>query len=350
MTTLQALSLPLDGTNSQGAASTLGAKRPTAENVFVFVFDIDGTLTRSDTTRETLKRSGVDVSKFGAEMGKMIQGQGETKSPWDGDLAVFHLMGEMPHRPDLWADPKGPPVAITRKAMEETAQGFRDFHPGAEGFFDAMRRHVTEKYGDRIKVEFAAVSGSQRPIVENLSIAPKFDSISCANPLFDAAGNFSGASRGMNPVDKIEYALNIHKGLIGKGVPRDGNEAYLPATPARVPRSHMFYFGDGLTDVPVMKWVQEGGGLAVGIEGDYTPLLRKTGLDQVVPGDYRKESALFATATRELDTRADAFLRRQEAERGLGLDQSRDLANVPFRRPRESVPVPSAQLERDRVS
>ena len=68
----------------------------------------------------------------------------------------------------------------------------------------------------------------------------------------------------------------------------------------RIPFDHMIYFGDGLTDIPSMKLLQEQGGFTIAI---YTPEHEKQTLDLVkrniinfaCKADYSKGESLYQT-------------------------------------------------------
>ncbi|MDR3085238.1 MAG: haloacid dehalogenase-like hydrolase, partial [Christensenellaceae bacterium] len=68
----------------------------------------------------------------------------------------------------------------------------------------------------------------------------------------------------VNYTTKTQFLFRVNKGILD--VSRDDElNRYTPEDERRVPFRNMIYIGDGLTDLPCMKLVKEGGGVSIAV-------------------------------------------------------------------------------------
>ena len=96
---------------------------------------------------------------------------------------------------------------------------------------------------------------------------------------------------------KTQYLFRINKGVLSETNDEDLNSS-TPETEKYIPINNMIYFGDGSTDVPSMKVVQQNGGTTIAVFGDET---KKNKAEQLytdkranffVKADYSKGSRI----------------------------------------------------------
>ena len=66
---------------------------------------------------------------------------------------------------------------------------------------------------------------------------------------------------------KTQYLFRINKGVLTETNDEDLNSS-TPESEKYIPLENMVYFGDGSTDVPSMKVVQQNGGTTIAVFGD----------------------------------------------------------------------------------
>ena len=124
-------------------------------------------------------------------------------------------------------------------------------------------------YGKKhnIIVEHYIISSGVKEMIEGTKIAKEFKKIYACSFAYDEKGIAIWPARVVNYTTKTQYLFRINKGVLDEKNDFDLNRS-TPEDEKYIPFSNMVYFGDGLTDVPSMKVVQQNGGYTVAIYGD----------------------------------------------------------------------------------
>lgn len=92
----------------------------------------------------------------------------------------------------------------------------------------------------------------------------------------------------VNYTSKTQFLYRINKGVLDPTEHSRLNE-YIPEDEKRVPFGNMIYLGDGMTDVPCMKLVRNGGGHSIAVycekREQAVKLLRQKRVDYIFPAD-----------------------------------------------------------------
>ena len=108
-------------------------------------------------------------------------------------------------------------------------------------------------------------------------------------------------SRVINYTTKTQYLFRINKGVLQETNDFDLNRS-TPENEKYISFTNMIYIGDGMTDVPSMKVVQQGGGVAIAVydpkthkKKDALELKEKNRVDFMCEADYSKNSGIEKT-------------------------------------------------------
>lgn len=155
------------------------------------------------------------------------------------------------------------------------------------------------EYGKKhhVNVEHFVISSGLTDIIQGTSIAKEFKKVYACCYVYDKDGKVLWPSRLVNYTMKTQYLFRINKGVLAETNDEDLNSS-TPETEKYIPINNMIYFGDGSTDVPSMKVVQQNGGVTVAVFGDET---KKNKAEQLytdkranffVKADYSKGSRI----------------------------------------------------------
>ena len=125
------------------------------------------------------------------------------------------------------------------------------------------------EYGKKhhVTVEHYVISSGLTDIIKGTSIAKEFKKIYACTYVYDDKGNVLWPGRCVNYTMKTQYLFRINKGVLAETNDEDLNSS-TPDTEKYIPLQNMIYFGDGSTDVPSMKVVQQNGGTTIAVFGD----------------------------------------------------------------------------------
>lgn len=148
----------------------------------------------------------------------------------------------------------------------------RIYNPGVVEFLQALRNSGVKSY---------ILSSGAKAYLEQTEIAPFFTEICASTLTYDASGKVNGIESVMTPEQKTETLRKLARELSGDK--EDCRE--------------IVYFGDGPTDMDVMKLVKAHGGKNIMVNNDHSAeeVMKSTeeGLvDLVAPADFSKNSEI----------------------------------------------------------
>ncbi len=257
----------------------MSSERPRA----VFAYDFDGTLAPGNMQEHAFipDELGMDFTDFWAETKALARDQ-----RGDPILAYMHLMLEK-------AREKG--VELTAESWKKRGAHLPLF-PGVEGWFERQNARAAALDLD---LRHFIISSGNREIIEGSPIARHFERIYASAFMFDAAGDAIGPALAVNYTSKTQYLFRINKWTLEEWDEVGINKVI--AQDARpVPFDRIAFFGDGVTDIPIMRLVTDQGGAAVAV---YNPAstksmtaardLREDGrADLAGPADYSEGAPL----------------------------------------------------------
>jgi len=253
----------------------------------VFAYDFDGTLAPGNMQEHAFipDELGMPHAQFWAETYELAKAQ-----RGDGILAYMHLMLEK-------AREKG--VELSRESWRRRGASLRLF-PGVEDWFARQNRRA-EALG--LDLRHFIISSGNRELIEGTRIAGAFDRIYASAFMFDTRDDAVGAALAINYTGKTQYLFRINKWTLDEW-DNDGINAVQADRDRAVPFERIAFFGDGLTDIPVMRVMTDHGGHPVAVYDPETPIteaaadkLLKDGRARLAAGgDYREGSELDGLA------------------------------------------------------
>ena len=98
----------------------------------------------------------------------------------------------------------------------------------------------------------------------------------------------------VNYTSKTQFLFRINKGVLDVSNDEDLNR-FTPEAERPVPFHNMIFFGDGMTDIPIMRLTRRNGGRSICVYTDRQaalPLYQQGRVDFIAPADYREGSSL----------------------------------------------------------
>ena len=159
------------------------------------------------------------------------------------------------------------------------------FYPGVVEWFNRINNFAKEQ---NIIPHHYIVSSGIKEMIEGTKIKDEFEKIYACSFLYDENEIAKWPAVSVNYTNKTQFLYRINKGIY---------EVYdasindkMAEEDKKIPFSNMIYFGDGMTDVPCMKLVKDGGGHAISLyEEDNTlavKLLKDGRVNYVAKTDY----------------------------------------------------------------
>jgi hypothetical protein len=211
------------------------------------IYDFDKTLSPRDMQEFHYIRSlgYEDPGDFWKECGVFSQ-----KHNCDGILSYMYLMVS-----------KNP--QLTRKQLLEEGK-YVELYRGVSTWFERINAYGKKHH---VNVEHYVISSGLTDIIKGTSIAKEFKKIYACTYAYDEKGRILWPSRVVNYTMKTQYLFRINKGVLTETNDEDLNSS-TPEAEKYIPLENMVYFGDGSTDVPSMKVVQQNGGITIAVFGD----------------------------------------------------------------------------------
>jgi hypothetical protein len=253
----------------------------------VFAYDFDGTLAPGNMQEHAFipDELGMEHATFWAEAGKLAREQ-----RGDGILAYMHLMLAKARERDL---------ELSLESWRRRGASLPLF-PGVEDWF-ARQNARADALG--LDLRHFIISSGNRELIEGSPIAKWFERIYASAFMFDEKQDAMGIALAINYTSKTQYLFRINKWTLDEW----DNETINAVQADRdrpVPFDRIAFFGDGLTDIPVMRVMTDHRGHPVAVYDPDTPIteaaadkLLKDGRARLAAGgDYREGSHLDTLA------------------------------------------------------
>ncbi len=210
------------------------------------VYDFDKTLSPRDMQEfHYLQKLGYqDPNDFWKECGEFTR-----KHNCDGILSYMYLMAKK--------DPN-----LTQEELRKEGK-YIELYKGVDTWFKRINAYGRKHH---VTVEHYIVSSGLEDIIMGTSIAGEFKKIYACSYVYDAEGRPLWPNRVVNYTQKTQYLFRINKGVLDTTNDSDLNSS-TPEDQKYIKLSDMIYFGDGATDVPSMKVVQQNGGNTIAVFG-----------------------------------------------------------------------------------
>jgi len=266
----------------------------------VFAYDFDGTLAPGNMQEHAFipDELGMSHPDFWAETRSLAREQ-----RGDPILAYMHLM---------LAKARARNVELTEESWRLRGANLPLF-PGVDGWFERQNARAAEL---ELDLRHFIISSGNRELIEGSPIAGHFERIYASAFMFDEKGDAIGPALAVNYTSKTQYLFRINKWTL-----EEWDEVAINKVLAKderlVPFDRIAFFGDGLTDIPIMRLVTDQGGSAVAVYNPQSPKsmaaareLREDGRAHLAgPADYTEDSPLDCLAQAlltEMSARAHA--------------------------------------------
>lgn len=225
----------------------------------------------------------------------------------------------------------GHDISITKKDFNSLGKDIELF-PGVDTWFGRINKIAEEL---RIHVEHYIISAGLKEIIQGTSIAEFFKEIYASSFLYSASGEAYWPRQVVNYTTKTQYLFRINKNCLDLSDEDSVNE-YKEDEERRIPFTNFIYIGDSETDIPAMKIVKNGGGIAIGVYDPHTknmdkvmPLLKQKRIDFLTPADYSENSRIEQLVTKSLkkisESNALTRLNRRQKEMVENLKKAQNL-------------------------
>ena len=225
----------------------------------------------------------------------------------------------------------GHDISITKKDFNSLGKDIELF-PGVETWFERVNKIAQEAH---VNVEHYIISAGLKEIIQGTSIARFFKGIYASTFLYEASGKAYWPRQVVNYTTKTQYLFRINKNCLDLSDEDSVNE-YREDEERRIPFTNFIYIGDSETDIPAMKIVKNGGGIAIGVYNPETknmdkvmPLLKQKRIDFLTPADYSENSRIEQLVTKSLkkisESNALTRLNRRQKEMVENLKKAQNL-------------------------
>jgi phosphoserine phosphatase len=281
------------------------------QDTIAVVFDFDDTLA-PDSTSSFLHNLGLDVPEFWQKRVQPLIDAG-----WDPIPAYLYMMIK-----ESETRPEG--QRITRRALASWGSRIK-LYDGVTRIFSRLERHA-KVVASTISIEFYLISSGIGEILRATKVTKHFKDIWACDFNYNNRGEIVFPRNVVSFTDKTRYLFNISKGLTGpkhRGKPFDVNKKIAPQE-LRVPFDQMVFVGDGYTDVPCFSMLRKVDGVAIGVYdnksrekwGRAWGFIEDGRVSNLVPADYRKNSALENSLMMAIEAIGKRILVRQVTYQG----------------------------------
>lgn len=135
------------------------------------------------------------------------------------------------------------------------------FYPGVDTWFERINNFGKE---NGFEIEHYLISSGILEIIEGNEIAKKFKKIFASCYHYDENGFADWPLSVVNYTNKTQFIYRINRGILNNVDDKILN-GYIPREKRVIPYKNMIYIGDGFTDVPSMKTMNEKKGYAVAV-------------------------------------------------------------------------------------
>lgn len=164
--------------------------------------------------------------------------------------------------------------------------------PGVTTWFQRVNDFGTDR---DVIIEHYIISSGLKEIIEGTPIAKEFKRVYAAEFVYNERGVPVWPAMAVNYTSKTQFLFRINKGELDVTDHKGVNE-FIPESQRRIPFQNMIYLGDGITDIPCMRIVRNGGGNSIAVYEDNPELglrMKEQGrVNYVLPADFRKGKSL----------------------------------------------------------
>lgn len=182
---------------------------------------------------------------------------------------------------------------LTKNQLVEEGK-YVKLYKGVETWFERINAYGKAHH---VNVEHYIISSGLTDIIMGTPIAKEFKKIYACTYVYAKDGKVLWPARVVNYTMKTQYLFRINKGVLEETNDEDLNGS-TPESEKYISLENMIYFGDGSTDVPSMKVVQQNGGTTIAVFGDDSKRNRAETLYNdkratfAVKADYSKNSRI----------------------------------------------------------
>ena len=280
-----------------------------AKTKIAIVYDFDRTLSTSEMQDSFIESLGIKPKEFWDENAKFAKENGMDKI-----LAYLYLMiskSKELHKP------------INRKLLKEIGSEI-EFYKGVEGWFDLVDE-IAKQYG--VSIEHFVISSGLKEIIEGTPIYKKFKRVYACEYYYDENDNPVWLKNVINFTSKTQFLFRINKGELDIFDDKGVNQ-YVPHEERPLPFENMIYIGDGDTDIPCMKLVNQYGGHSIAVYAKKKQKVRELMYDNRInhycKADYSRGSELHELIARivhqisvESPLRNDSYRQYKESEKEI---------------------------------
>lgn len=251
------------------------------KNTIAFMYDYDETLSHGYMQDHSLiPMLGYEVDEFWREINEFGK-----RMNMDNVLAYLYKILEIANKRN---------ISITKQRMFELGKGIRYFE-GVTTWFDRINEFGASL---GLNIEHYIISSGMKEIIEGTEIADKFKNIFACSYVYDENGKPIWPCIAINYTNKTQYLFRIRKNQMEDLNSSRVNE-YIEEID-KLPYKNMFYFGDGMTDVPCMKLLKTKGGNSFAVYDPSSEKAKQTSeklfkdkrVDYKVKADYTEGSDL----------------------------------------------------------
>ena len=245
------------------------------EITFAIAYDFDGTLSNHNMQEyDFIPKLGLTAEEFWKE--SSIIG---TRQNADHILSYMYLMIKKAQAADL---------PIRREDFVNNGKKITLF-PGVETWFDRIN-----SFGKSIgvNVEHYIISSGLKEIIEGCSINGKFKKVFASSFMYDANGVACWPAQAINYATKTQYLFRINKGALDESENSTVNR-YIPDEQRTIPFNRMLFIGDGSTDIPCFRVMNNLGGHSIAVYDDKNPNGKNRVRDICASG--KRASLIFKT-------------------------------------------------------
>ncbi len=215
--------------------------------VIAFMYDFDKTLSPRDMQEYTfIPKLGMKAKDFWKEVEKLSKTE-----KMDKILAYMYLMVRLSEKKS---------IPIHKEDFEKHGEQL-EYFDGVEDWFSRIDTYAKSKGAT---AEHYIISSGLTEIIRRSSISRFFKMIYACEFYYDENDIARWPKNVVNYTTKTQFVFRINKGVFDISDDLKVNEFVLDEE-RYVPFSNMIYIGDGMTDVPCMKVVKNGGGHSIAV-------------------------------------------------------------------------------------
>ncbi len=260
-------------------------------NRIAIVFDFDDTLA-PNSYRSLVERCGLSYDTFKDERVQPLLDAG-----WDEILAKFYCLIEESRQHNN--------QPITQSLLADIG-GEIQFFDGVPEMFDRLRK-VVRDLAPGVDLEFYLLSSGILEIARGTPIASKFKDMWGCEFHFDDDGAIRFIKKIVTHPEKVRYLLQLSRGVGATGEQGQPAHVYRPVPESELylPLEQIIYVGDGSSDMPVFRLLNDRKGTAIGVfKGQsadewngFKSMHSRRRVDNLAPVDYREEGELMQSLT-----------------------------------------------------